>query len=218
MAISYKDLLHTGEEIDASIDLIDSHAANETIHVSLLDREAWNGKQDALTIGTNMDESPTENSTKPVSSGGVYSALSGKQDALVAGTNMDSSPTSGHGTVPVTSGGVYSALTEKVGMVDVFAGIPLTASSSSHIDLDTITDFGTYSNNSKSNGNYLDHSPTVYPYIMFVTGFGPTSNNRIQRIYAYENQTGAWFKMFIRFKSSAGWGHWFEFSGVDTGS
>ena len=148
----------------------------------------------------------------------IDAGLSEKQATLVAGTNMDESPTTGHNTVPVTSGGVYTALTAKVGMVDVFAGIPLTASSSTHIDLDTITDFGTYSNNSKSNGNYLDHAPTNYPFIMFVTGFGPTSNNRIQRVYAYENQNGTWFKMFLRFKSSAGWGHWFEFSGTDTGA
>lgn len=78
-------------------------------------------KQDALTQGTGIsittsggtatisvdaDSSPTSGSSKPVTSGGVYTALGNKQDTLT----FDTTPTSSS-TNPVTSGGIYSALT-----------------------------------------------------------------------------------------------------------
>jgi len=78
-------------------------------------------KQDALTF----DSTPTSSSTNPVTSGGVYSALSGKQATLVSGTSIktvngqtllgsgdisaDNTPTSGS-TNLITSGAVYSAI------------------------------------------------------------------------------------------------------------
>ena len=55
-----------------------------------------------------VDSIPTQGSTNPVQSGGVYSALSGKQDTLT----FDNSPTSGSDN-PVKSGGVYTALGDK---------------------------------------------------------------------------------------------------------
>lgn len=58
-------------------------------------------KQDNLTF----DASPTENSTNPVTSGGVYTALGNKQDTLT----FDNIPTE-NSTNPVKSGGVYSAI------------------------------------------------------------------------------------------------------------
>lgn len=39
--------------------------------------EALAAKQDKLTVGTNLDATPTENSTNPVTSGGVFSAIAG---------------------------------------------------------------------------------------------------------------------------------------------
>lgn len=42
------------------------------------EKQTWNGKQDALTF----DSAPTESSTNPVTSGGVYTALSGKQNTI----------------------------------------------------------------------------------------------------------------------------------------
>ena len=60
-----------------------------------------NEKQDALTF----DNAPTEGSTNPVTSGGIYTALAGKQATLT----FDTVPTSGS-TNPVTSGGIYNAL------------------------------------------------------------------------------------------------------------
>ena len=62
------------------------------------------GIQGELTF----DNSPTEDSTNPVTSGGVYSALANKQDTLT----IDSAPTESS-TNPVESGGVYSALGDK---------------------------------------------------------------------------------------------------------
>ena len=62
------------------------------------------GLQDALTF----DSAPTEDSTNPVESGGVYYALAGKQDNLT----FDDAPTE-NSTNPVKSGGVYSALDDK---------------------------------------------------------------------------------------------------------
>jgi hypothetical protein len=59
------------------------------------------GKQDTLTF----DNSPTENSTNPVKSGGVYTALAGKQDMLT----FDNAPTANSNN-PVKSGGVYTAV------------------------------------------------------------------------------------------------------------
>ena len=50
-----------------------------------------------------MDSTPTENSTNPVTSGGVYTALGNKQNTLT----FDSTPTA-DSTNPVTSGGVKS--------------------------------------------------------------------------------------------------------------
>lgn len=63
--------------------------------------ELASGKQDTLTF----DASPTEDSTNPVTSGGVYTALGNKQDTLT----FDNSPTE-NSTNPVKSGGVYSAI------------------------------------------------------------------------------------------------------------
>ena len=62
------------------------------------------GIQGELTF----DNEPTEDSTNPVTSGGVYSALANKQDTLT----IDSAPTESS-TNPVESGGVYTALGNK---------------------------------------------------------------------------------------------------------
>ena len=56
-----------------------------------------------------FDDVPTQNSSKPVKSGGVYSELAKKQDNLT----IDNSPTSGNTTHVVSSDGIYQALSEK---------------------------------------------------------------------------------------------------------
>ena len=63
-------------------------------------------KNGAIRIWTNdqpIDATPTNNSTNPVSSGGVYTALAGKQGTLT----FDDAPTSGS-TNPVKSSGIYA--------------------------------------------------------------------------------------------------------------
>ena len=63
---------------------------------------ALDGKQGTITV----DPTPTEDSTNPVSSGGVYTALQDIQGTLV----IDSVPTANSNNL-VRSGGVYSAIT-----------------------------------------------------------------------------------------------------------
>ncbi len=71
---------------------------------------AVTGKQDTLTF----DNSPTQNSSNPVKSGGIYTALAGKQDTL----SFDTTPTSGSPR-PVKSGGIYTALAAKANTADL---------------------------------------------------------------------------------------------------
>jgi len=66
-----------GGDIHASdISTDDNH-----LFVTSAEKSTWNNKQNALTF----DDSPTQNSTNPVKSGGVYSAIAGK--STVSGTN-----------------------------------------------------------------------------------------------------------------------------------
>lgn len=58
-----------------------------------------------ITDDVDIDTTPTQNSSNPITSGGVYTALQGKQNTLT----FDSTPTQSS-TNPVTSGGVYAAL------------------------------------------------------------------------------------------------------------
>ena len=80
-------------------DWISSHQETYTALATLVA-----SKQDLLTF----DQTPTANSTNPVTSGGVKAALDGKQGSLT----FDSTPTA-NSTNPVTSGGVKTALDAK---------------------------------------------------------------------------------------------------------
>lgn len=77
------------------------------------------------TVGTNsptsyltLDSSPTSGSKKPVTSGGIYTALSGKQDTLVSGTNIKTID----GSTILTSGNID---TQRV-LYGKLEGTPLT--------------------------------------------------------------------------------------------
>ena len=59
---------------------------------------AIDGKQDGLTF----DNTPTENSSNPVTSDGIYDALAAKQDTLT----FDNTPTDSSNN-PVKSSGIY---------------------------------------------------------------------------------------------------------------
>ena len=82
-------------------------------------------KQNTLTF----DSAPTNSSTNPVTSGGVYTALSGKQDVLT----FDTTPTSAS-TNPVTSGGVYTSVNGlDTRLTTVEGKIPSAATSSNQL-------------------------------------------------------------------------------------
>ena len=91
---------------------------------------ALNGKEDTLTF----DSVPTDGSTNPVESNGIYDALAGKQDSLT----FDSVPTDGS-TNPVESNGIYDALATKQNTL-TFDNVP-TDSSSNPVTSDGIYDF-----------------------------------------------------------------------------
>lgn len=64
--------------------IMTDHSGDKLVIKSEMDT-ALSGKQDTLTF----DDTPIQNSTNPVKSGGVYSALAGKQNALSAGSYID---------------------------------------------------------------------------------------------------------------------------------
>lgn len=89
------------QKIDAGIHAAKTQAQGAANGVAAL-QTAVSGKQDRLTF----DEAPTQNSTNPVTSGGIYAAL---QNVSV---EIDAVPTAGS-TKAVQSGGVYQALQGK---------------------------------------------------------------------------------------------------------
>lgn len=57
-----------------SADLVDdTNSTNKFVNET--EKQTWNGKQDALVVGTNLDNAPVENSTNPITSGGVYAVV-----------------------------------------------------------------------------------------------------------------------------------------------
>lgn len=62
-------------------------------------------------VEDNSDTTPTENSTAPITSGGVYTALAGKEDTLT----FDTAPTASSSN-PVTSGGIKTAIESQVSL------------------------------------------------------------------------------------------------------
>ena len=115
-------------------------------------------KQDTLTF----DNSPSQNSSNPVKSGGVYTALAAKQDTLT----FDNSPTANSNN-PVKSGGVYTALAGKQATL-TFDSTPTSGSSNpvkskgiytalaakaNTADLATVATSGSY--------NDLSNKPTI---------------------------------------------------------
>lgn len=104
------------------------------------------GKQDTLTF----DNTPTNGSSNPVTSDGIYAALGTKQDTIT----VDAVPTSGSAN-PVQSGGVYDALSEKVDINNAGnAEVIATGSTESRTladrfaDIVNVKDFGAVGNNS----------------------------------------------------------------------
>ena len=71
----YQRLIDSSNKLSADL-VDDTNSTNKFTNAT--EKQTWNGKQDALTF----DSTPTESSTNPVTSGGVYTALSGKQDTI----------------------------------------------------------------------------------------------------------------------------------------
>lgn len=65
-------------------DLETAKADKENTYSKIETEALLAGKQDALVF----DSTPTSGSTNPVTSGGVYAALSGKQDTMTAGAGI----------------------------------------------------------------------------------------------------------------------------------
>lgn len=53
-----------------------THTGDNTVHITSLERQTWNAKQNALTF----DSTPTAGSNNPVTSSGIKTALDGKSD------------------------------------------------------------------------------------------------------------------------------------------
>ena len=64
----YQAKITSSAKLDADL-VADANSTNKFVTASQI--TAWNAKQNALTF----DSTPTQNSTNPVTSGGVYSAL-----------------------------------------------------------------------------------------------------------------------------------------------
>lgn len=87
-------------------DLVDdSNSTNKFVTTS--EKQTWNGKQDTLTF----DTTPTQNSTNPVTSGGIYTALAGKlpnkgDHTTINGVDVYVSTTQPTGTIAEGSVGI----------------------------------------------------------------------------------------------------------------
>lgn len=57
-----------------SADLVDDSSSTNKF-TNTTEKQTWNGKQNALVVGTNLDNTPVENSTNPITSGGVYAVV-----------------------------------------------------------------------------------------------------------------------------------------------
>lgn len=113
---------YTGSQIDEAVAKANEAAPQSTTYTKNEVDSALSGKQATLVVGTNLDSAPTENSTNPVTSGGVYQALSGKANTSDLGAaaekGFDAFPTSGNTNNAVSSDGVYQALSAKLNTAD----------------------------------------------------------------------------------------------------
>jgi hypothetical protein len=139
------------------------------------------GIQSELTF----DSTPTENSTNPVTSGGVYTALAGKQDTLTIDSAL--SDTSEN---PVQNKVIYSQIYEQ--LYTTLADIPNNAKGSMELyskDLNNITTSGFYNAMTCTNApfNYMTLIVTGYYLSGYCTQIAcdVTTGN-----YMFRTQTG----------------------------
>lgn len=76
---------YTGDQIDAGIAAANAAAPQATTYTKTETDALLAGKQANLVVGTNLDNVPTQESTNPITSGGVYTAL---QNLPTGGTDL----------------------------------------------------------------------------------------------------------------------------------
>lgn len=160
-----------------SADLVDD-ASTTNKFVTATDISNWNAKQNALTF----DSTPTSNSSNPVTSGGVYTAL-GKKGGVYRGTfgNWSTVPSSASGYEADANGNTtplkddYMILNDGSGKLDDSSFLYLSDTSGSRASI-----ANTYNGNTQS---------VVY---YNATGEGnATTLNGVVSVY-YNSNTGKW--------------------------
>lgn len=72
IAETYQTVISSTHKLSADL-VNDTNTTNKFVNET--EKQTWNGKQDALVVGTNLDNTPVENSTNPITSGGVYAVV-----------------------------------------------------------------------------------------------------------------------------------------------
>lgn len=141
-------------------------------------------------VEDNSDTTPTEKSTAPITSGGVFAALGTKQDNLT----FDDTPTE-NSVNPVKSGGVFNSIN---GLLGNFITV-------------SYTDFNDLPHGSivQLLGSSSAHAPgdTTHYYIVFTYFIGGTTTYKLQ--IAFENING---DLFTRNCVQGTWGNWNKFA------
>lgn len=154
---------YTGDQIDAGIAAANAAAPQATTYTKTETDTLLAGKQATLVVGTNLDNVPTQESTNPITSGGVYTAL---QNLPTGGTDL--TPVN-VGTKAATFPTEYMAVLEK--------HLPFTTG-------ETVSSY---------NGTtwiYYIENNSYYVYIQYLGGSISSSFNRpIQYRYAIINKS-----------------------------
>lgn len=98
-------------------DLVDDSTSTNKF-VTSADKSNWNSKQNVLVVGTNLDDEPIEDSTNPITSGGVFDTV-GNLDAALGSLIMSLEPKT------ITANGTYNPEDDGVdGYSEVTVNVP----------------------------------------------------------------------------------------------
>lgn len=205
--------------VNANSDKIDAYAG--AVNTAL------EGKQDTLTF----DDAPTQSSSNPVKSGGVYTALGDKADktAAVSGVTYDttSAPvlkqTVNGSTTTIetpdttptenskhllTSGGAFAAMSGLLDFDDIYGlGVRLPDTG---IDANNYTTPGVYRMQTATGAGLSTNLPFTTSAFRLIVEY-INNNNRIRQTFI-PLADGAYF--CIRNYTSSGWQPWYKFEGV----
>ena len=124
---------------------------------------------------------------------------------------VDASPTQGSDD-PVSSGGVYNALQEKCALSDVFGmGTILQPTAEAPLDMDTITDVGTYTCSATYIANLQNRPENLTSVNLYFEVRRITVNRWMQTAY-YQSTNADSF--YIRWKTVSSWTTWRKFTGT----